>query len=56
MENNLSEKEKEVLAMLLKPFLTFIEAQSGYIELASGDFSKSDLYSLAEKFGIELEL
>ena len=48
-----TEKEKNVLQMLLTICKTIIEAQNGYMEIDYESFDRGDLYYLSEKLGVE---
>ena len=48
-----TEKEKNVLQMLLTICKTIIEAQNGYMDIDYESFGRNDLYYLCEKLGIE---
>lgn len=55
--DELTQKEKDFLSILLKIGRVVVEASDGYFELSSStdyvEFSKNDLFNLAEKFGLE---
>ena len=48
-----TEKEKNVLQMLLAICKTIIEAQNGYMEIEYEYFDRNDLFYLCEKLGFE---